>query len=334
MALGAGAQVGVTHWNETGGAINIDESLVYGKFLHQSAGAVLNIGGGDKLTLGGAPVLEGALNGSGSLVMRNALVVGLAVGGPLSVAVTGTVSQSGILTLGDGNAADAATVSIGSAATWRIGAGAIARGADTASHIVNAGLLTKFSGAGVSTVGVSVTDYGTIEAAVGTLDLTQALAGSGMLKIDASATLEIDGAAGATLKTLFNGAAATLALKAPKTFVSTIGGFAVGDTIDLLNLTATGASINANDQLVIVNGPLTVATLKLTGPYTGATLKVASDGHGGTDVTLLTATGATPHALANAIAGMGVSGPAACAPSARPVDAERALLLAPKSAGA
>jgi hypothetical protein len=78
----------------------------------------------------------------------------------------------------------------------------------------------------------------------------------------------------------------------------------VGDTIDLLGRTATSASINGADQLVIVNGATTIATLQLSGTYTTPTFNLASDGAGGTNVTLLTAARA-PGAFIAAMAGLG-----------------------------
>ena len=132
-----------------------------------------------------------------------------------------------------------------------------------------------------------------------------------------------------TLTASFNGAGATLALKAPTTFAATIAGFAVGDTVDLLKIAATGASVNANDQLVIVNGATTVAKLQLTGSYAGATFNIASDGAGGTRITLLTAAMDSPHAFIGAMAGLGGRpGPALIA-TAEVVIRDQAILAAP-----
>ena len=122
------------------------------------------------------------------------------------------------------------------------------------------------------------------------------------MKIDAGATLEADSDAVSTLTVTFNGAGATLALKQVAAFAAKLSGFASGDTIDLLGTTATGASFNGADQLVIVNGATTVATLQLSGGYAGATFAVGSDGKGGTDVTL--STSPSPHLLTAAMAAM------------------------------
>ena len=116
-----------------------------------------------------------------------------------------------------------------------------------------------------------------------------------------------------------------LALRFPKLIAAKISGYAPADTIDLLKTAATGASINASDQLVIVNGATTVATLQLTGSYTGATFSVGSDGKGGTDIVMLTAASVTPsmastssnapHAFIAAMAQMGTESATALAGS-------------------
>ena len=77
---------------------------------------------------------------------------------------------------------------------------------------------------------------------------------------------------------------------------------------------STGANVNGDDQLVIVNGATTVAAPQLVGSYAGATFSVGSDGKGGTDMTFAGEASAptttmimqapSPHVMAAAMAGM------------------------------
>ena len=166
------------------------------------------------------------------------------------------------------------------------------------------GTLISSGATGTSEINPTTVDDGLVETASGTLDFASRLLGTGALKIDAGATLQADAAAVSTLTTVFNGGDATLALKLPKTFAATIGGFAATDTIDLLAEQATSASINPSDQLVILDKTVTLATLQLTGAYTDATFSFQSDGHGGTDVTLMSGVPET-HAFVEAMAGLG-----------------------------
>ena len=104
-----------------------------------------------------------------------------------------------------------------------------------------------------------------------------------------------------------------MALKKAGNFAGTIAGFGATDSIDLLRTVATAASVNGHDQLVIVKGAATVATLQLTGNYSGDTFSVASDGQGGSNVTVSTPM-QRQHLFASACAGLGVK-------AAEPLDA-------------
>ena len=222
------------------------------------------------------------------------------------------------------------SLSITAGATWTItGAMGISQGASTKSSLKVAGTLIRSGATGTSVISLATSDAGLIEAATGTLDFSNKLSGTGLLKIDAGATLEADSTMASTLKVAFNGAGATLALKKPTGVAATISGYGVGDTIDLLKIAATGASVNGSNQLVIVNGATTVAKLQLTGSYAGATFNIASDGAGGTRITLLTAAMASPHAFIGAMAGLGGRpGPALIA-TAEVVIRDQAILAAP-----
>ena len=304
-------------WSISGGTASLNESLTFAGTFTEGAGATLTVASTDTLKLTGTASLGGVINGAGTVALSSATIGGLTVGGTDVLSVTGSVTQTGAVTIGDASKSSA-SLSIAKGATWTInGAVGISHGTSTKSSIKVAGTLIKSGATGSSVINLATTDTGLIEAAVGTLDFSNKVAGTGTVKIDAGATLEADSTMASTLTVAFNGAGATLALKKPTGVAATISGYAVGDTIDLLKIAATGASINGSDQLVIVNGATTVASLKLTGTYSGATFTIGSDGHGGTNVTLLTAAGvpppgSTPQAFVAAMAGLGgASGSAA-----------------------
>jgi len=215
----------------------------------------------------------------------------------------GTLINTGFLTI-------AGTLSVAADAVFSLANGDVSAGPKGAARIEDDGLTIKNIGAGETSVAAHMYDRGVVEVATGTLDFASRLLGTGVLKIDAGATLEADAGATSTLTATFNGAAATLALTSPKAFGATLDGFATGDVIDLLNLTATGASVNGGDQLVIVDGGKTVATLQLSGNYVGATFVTSSDGHGGTDVVAqnVNSPAAPIQAFIEAMAGFGARG--------------------------
>ena len=309
-AINTGASLGMSTWSISGGTASLNESLTFAGTFAESAGATLTLASTDTLKLTGAASLSGVINGAGTVAVSNATASGLTIGGTDAMSVTGSLTQTGKVTIGDATTASA-SLSVAKGATWTInGAVGISHGSSTASSLKILGTLIKSGATGTSVINLATADNGLIEAGVGTLDFSNKLTGSGALKIDTGATLEVDSTAASTLTVTFNGSGATLALKKPTKFASTISGYAVGDTIDLLKIAATGASINASDQLVIVNGSKSVATLQLTGNYSGATFTIGSDGNGGTNVTLLTAASvpppaATSHAFVAAMAGLG-----------------------------
>ncbi len=140
------------------------------------------------------------------------------------------------------------------------------------------------------------------------LTISGTLSGTGTLAMAAGATIEIDSAAPSTLTTKFNGGYSVLALMSPSSFAATISGLVVGDTIDLLGITATSATVAPKDRLVVYDGTTQVASLQLAGSYNGATFDVSADGKGGTDVTLATPGAApSPHAFISAMAGFGAA---------------------------
>ena len=234
-----------------GAAVNINETLTYAGSLSEDAASSFTIAAGDMLTLVGAATFGGKIAQTGALTL----------GGPTKVA---------------------AKLVITTGATWNIGGDVgIAIGASAGSSITLGGTLIKSAGTGVSNIGAKITDNGLVEVASGTLELTAAVAGTGTLKIDTGAALELDSAVAKGGVIVFNGPNATLDLATPARAARTIAGFTAGDFIDLLGVTATSARANKFDQLTIFNGSTKIAVLRLTGSYIGQTFSVSSDGHGG-----------------------------------------------------
>ena len=92
-------------------------------------------------------------------------VSGLTIAGDAIVGNYATAKQSGgSITIGDAVATDKAELINEAARTWDIADNSgIARGADTASFIDNAGLIEKTGGTGTSTVTPAITNTGKIK---------------------------------------------------------------------------------------------------------------------------------------------------------------------------
>jgi hypothetical protein len=161
--------------------------------------------------------------------------------------------------------------------------------------LTSTGSLTNAAGARLYGKGIitaaNFTNSGTIEASGGTLTLTNGVGGTGGLQIDAGANLVVGGAVASGATVIFAGANATLALNQPLSFGATIGGLAESDVIDLVGVTANGASVNGSNQLIVTgNGP--VVTLQLGGSTSGFDF-VPQSVSGGTDIVISAPTSST-----------------------------------------
>ena len=112
---------------------------------------------------------------------------------------------------------------------------------------------------------------------------------SGVIGVGSSGVAEFQNtvATGQTLN--FLDATGTAKLDAAAQFGATIASFAVGDTIDLVNTTATNLAYSGNTvggTLTVLNNGATVAALTISGSYAPSQFVLTSDGHGGNQITL------------------------------------------------
>jgi hypothetical protein len=103
------------------------------------------------------------------------------------------------------------------------------RGGNFAVAALNQSSVAQFSGCG--TIAASIANNGTIAASGGTLLLTGSVTGSGVLHIDAGATLDIAGAASPSEIVDFNGKNGTLGLQNATSYVGTIADLAAADVM-------------------------------------------------------------------------------------------------------
>ena len=122
-----------------------------------------------------------------------------------------------------------------------------------------------------------IDNHGTISVTSGSLAVTGNITGAGTLDIGNAGTLSLTGKIAGQIVN-FGGPDGVLGLDEQK-FISTIGGFAAGDTIDLFSLQASAASFSGASIVVTLTAGRTV-DLKTTAALTGS-LDVTSDGHGG-----------------------------------------------------
>jgi hypothetical protein len=155
-------------------------------------------------------------------------------------------------------------------------------------------LATGASLLGAGTITGAVANAGLVEARGGLLDIAGTVTGSGTLQVDLTSTLDLGGDAASQTIAFDNGAPGNAALARPILVLDqpggsfgTITGFALGDTIDLKNTASTSDNYSGG-VLTVFNGSATVATLTIAGSFSGDTFALGDDGHGGTDITLVT----------------------------------------------
>ena len=162
------------------------------------------------------------------------------------------------------------------------------------SYVINAGILEVGAGS-TMLIDNSVVNLGIIETS-GTLDIFGTLSGTGVIKIDSGATLELGSASTATV-TFANGSATTgnLVLDNAQDFSGQIVGFAGdgtlanSDSIDLRDIdfshltteTYTENSAGTGGTLTLSDGTDT-ANINFAGNYVLANFTLSTDSSGGT----------------------------------------------------
>jgi hypothetical protein len=177
----------------------------------------------------------------------------------------------------------------------------------------NLGVIAALEGGSVTLgPGVALTNNNLVEADGGDVTLLGYVRGVGTLEVFAGSTLEIGGAVANTQNVVFSaGTGETLKLDTPSTFVSPIGDWAIGDTIDLAGDDATSAAISGDTLTVGLNGGGSL-NYTLNTPPSGVTIGLASDGDGDTDLTL-SATAPAVARLTQAMAALPSAAPASAA---------------------
>ena len=147
---------------------------------------------------------------------------------------------------------------------------------------VNGGPLTIDTGTS------TIINQGLIEATTsGQVTLASTVSGTGRLRIDNGATLELGGGGSVDQSIDFLGSTGILKLDNSVNMASQISGFSSSDLIDFADINfvdsnqATFSGTTAGGELRVSDG-IHTATLALLGQYLASTFVSSSDGHGGT----------------------------------------------------
>ncbi len=157
----------------------------------------------------------------------------------------------------------------------------------TLNVLTNSG---KFKSTAPNATIQTAVNTGIIDITVGTLAFSS-VTGAGTIIVETGARLDI-ASASAVSNTVVLKAGSTLRLTPTTVFTGTLQSPDATAKIDLVNLTATGASVS-NGQILITTASGTVS-LNETGLAQGLVLPVTTDGNGGTFIALAAAAAATP----------------------------------------
>jgi len=223
--------------------------------------------GSASLGLSGPVTLDGTLNDPSTLALSGtALADGLGITGSGTIAVSGTLIQEGNITLGLGSA-DTPLLSIGSGGTYEINADANLNSLGNPS-LINAGLLEKTAGTGLSYLFANLQSSGTIAVAQGTLALAVGAASIGGA-VSGGGTLDLTSGSA----TLPAGTAESLYTFLPGLSLSA-GGLGVlgnAELIDQAGGTYAGSFVLSQGTLDPAGGALTLSgPATLAGTLSGA----------------------------------------------------------------
>jgi len=154
----------------------------------------------------------------------------------------------------------------------------------------NIGRVIK-AGGSVGTIASALFNTGVVEVASGRLILEGDVTGKGTLQIDASQTLQIDGAVANPQTVAFGSGKETLILNDAVAFDGRLSDFGAGDRLDFAKFDLATATIGFSENTTGTSGRLTIsdathhADILLLGQYAASGFRLSADGQGGTLVT-------------------------------------------------
>jgi hypothetical protein len=168
--LAAGAVISTADFEITSGTLSLQEKLSYANRFLLTSTLDLN---GNAATLSGHDALDGDVNGGSLTLSGTGRLDGLTLENGAFLNITSTINQTGGVQLG-GNTGTG-TLNIASGGTLRVtGNDSIDQG-NNAGILINKGTLEKTAGgnvAGATTISTAITNTGTINAEVGTINFS------------------------------------------------------------------------------------------------------------------------------------------------------------------
>ncbi len=303
VSLGSGAQV---YFGQVLAAPELDAA----------AGTQLTIGSTSTLNAAGtAGTLGNAGLGQWSDSIVNAGHINASIAGATltigssSFTNSGVLNASagGVLVLGSASTTNTGTLNIGGSGTVQLGlynyfadplAGAT-QFTNQGSIVLTGGMLHEMTSnglfpgvpmlntgmiSGTGTVATAMSNNGTIDAHGGVLSIQGPVTGAGTLQIDAGATMDMAASVSSSQVARFTSTTGTLKIEQPATFAGSVANLVGGDVINLVGQVLTSVSLTG--------GALVAKTATATTTIHGisalaGTVEVSSDGHGGSNISIV-----------------------------------------------
>ena len=269
LVIGAGATLDIV----TSGSLTIANSISNEGMIELND-PTLSIDGTVMLSGGGVVEMLGPSTFN--------LIVGVPGTGATLVNVNNTITGSGMIGQGDGNL----TFNNEAAGTINANVSGESIVIDTGNTAINAGLIEATNG-GTVTIVDAMANSGTLAANGGLLEILGSVSGSGAATISAGGTLELGGADAQTVTFIDPG---TLKLDnvTPTSFTGQINGLAVGDIIDLSDISVSKAVIDGSTLIVTESNDSTLSyqIAAAGGSFSGEYFSLLSDSASGTDLVL------------------------------------------------
>ena len=282
-------QIGVTGDVVLGGQTAASGTLTV---TGQNDGAASNLAYGATLTVGE--------KGDGSLNIDAGAYVSPGKVGSGQIDIAADAGSKGMVTVdGAGSLLSGTDLWVGGAQSGPSGTGAISLSNGGEVSVSNSTVWGGSSIEGAGTVNGAVKDDGSVTASGGALEITGAVGGTGVLAIDAGASLQLDGAVAGGVTVDFDPAVSeTLVVNdltanaggPPQNFNATIENFQAGDVIAFAAsglggapaiTDATPGAFDSGDNttsVVLADGGDAIATLLFEGDYSGSTFTVTPSG--------------------------------------------------------
>jgi hypothetical protein len=274
--------------------VTLGENLSFAGAFSCENGATMDLAGFTFGLSGSATFFNAVIDGAGTLVTAHDSAVSLTsvlLGGTVVWDNSGTVSELGSFTIGDGSFDEATFINEKGGVFDLTNDNGIGIGALPTSGFVNQAGATfeKSAGTGDSVIQVGFINDGAVAVQSGTVEFANAVSGTGSFAIAANAVLRFDASVGKGSSVDFaTKTGGELLLLDSRQFAAAIHGFGGADSLDLVDVDVANPEFKLSYSGNATKGVLTVtdrthtAHLTLFGDYKTADFHASEDGSNGT----------------------------------------------------